>query len=335
MDFTNFTAKENDQGRRIDKILKVIAEQESLSNLYKYMRKGLVRVNGKKVKADYRVNAGDTIQLASFILAEGNESPENEVENLENKADKKSDKKTENKSENVKLNILFENENFLVINKPYNVSVHGNKDSLDALVRSYVKTDSLSFSPGPLHRLDKKTSGILVFSKSLAGARWFTENISEHTISKVYCAVLEGKLEEEECWNDWVRSKEESGNFFHTVECSSEKKGPEWKNAQSCARPLAYGLLDGKTVTLAEIKIKTGRKHQIRVQSSFHGYPLAGDISYGGHKLPQKLSRDFYLAAVNLKLSDELKNNNLGFPSSVKISFEDEFFDIIKYCYIK
>ncbi|MCR4580443.1 MAG: RluA family pseudouridine synthase [Treponema sp.] len=316
MDFIDFTAGQNDSDRRLDKVLRALASDYSLSELYKFMRKGLVRVNGKKAKEDYRVQKGDLIQLASFIMVN-----------------------TEKKSqEQIKLqNIVFENENLLVLNKPYDISVHGSDNSLDKSVRAYLSSfsqASLSFKPGPLHRLDRKTSGLIVFSKSLLGAQWFSQHINDHSLIKVYAAILQGHVESELSWKDYIYAREESGSGFHKVSCSHKKETDEWKEAKSHCLPLAYGNYKGKAVTLAQITIFTGRKHQIRAQSSLNGYPLLGDSAYGGQPL-SGLYRDFYLAAVKIKLGEELINNEAGMPEELCINPYQEFFDIIKYCDIK
>ena len=316
MDFIEFTAGQNDDGRRLDKVFRIIAADLPLSNLYKYIRKGLVRVNGKKIRPDFRLSSGDVIQLAAFI-ADGKKT---EKENIkENKDDEKS------------LSVIFENENYLVVKKPYDISVHGaiqnGKKPLEDIVRKYLKStqeSSLAFTPGPLHRLDRKTSGLIVFSKSLLGARWFSELIKNHGIIKSYCAVLQGKLKEKCTWKDYIYSQEEKGAGFHKVRCSSDvnpdsdSDSDKWKEALSLAEPLAFGTFKGITVTLARITIYTGRKHQIRAQSAFHSFPLLGDTAYGAESLKDSgLSRDFYLAAERLTLLEEYYDNESGFPKEL------------------
>ncbi len=331
MDFIDFTAGTDDEGRRLDKIIRILAENLPLSQIYKLLRKGLIRLNGKKSSAEVRVHSGDVIQIASFLLADGSDDTDTPAAQ---------DGPTEQSPLTLsKESIVFENENLLVINKPYDVNVHGDKDALDFQVRAYLQKTydatfphSLSFSPGPLHRLDRKTSGLLVFSKSLAGARWFSENINSHAVEKAYCAILQGHLEASASWKDFIYSKEEEGNNFHTVKCSDKALSSEWKNAESYVRPLAYGQLGNQPLTLAEIVIKTGRKHQIRAQSSFHGFPLLGDTAYGAKEIKEKaLKRDFYLMAARLTVPE----NPVGLPNELKLDYKKDFFDIIKYCDIK
>ena len=325
MDFTDFKAGQDDDNRRLDKIIRIFAVQLPLSQIYKLLRKGLIRVNGNKASADYRVKNGDIIQIASFLLNEN----------------KKEEPSLEKNIITSDL-IVFENEHLIIINKPYDISVHGDNNSLDNQIRHYLRqkdnqsdSKSLSFTSGPLHRLDRKTSGLLVFSKSLKGARWFSENINNHSIQKKYSAIIQGHLNSVQKWNDYIFSENEDSNnikSFHTVKCSEKELSKDWKYAQSSIEALAYGKLGHQDITLAEITIKTGRKHQIRCQSAFHGFPLLGDIAYGGEQINKKeLKRDFYLMASSLLLPE----NELGLPGELKLDVNKDFFDIIKYCDIK
>ena len=177
MDFIEFTAGLDDNERRLDKVLRNFIKNTQLSSIYKYIRKNLIRVNDKKVSQDYHVKTGDVISIASFIINQNQEKSTDLQTNLQAT------------SQNQNLNIILQTEDLLFINKPYDVLVHGSKDSLDKQVLTYYETNilknanqSLSFTPGPLHRLDKKTTGILAFSLSLNGARWFSENIKNHSI---------------------------------------------------------------------------------------------------------------------------------------------------------
>ncbi len=311
MDFKDFTAGSDDDGRRLDRILRIFLKDKSLGEIYKLLRKGLIKLNNKKAGPESRVSKGDKISIASFLF------DNTSLENTE-KAEKP----------DVDLDIVFENEHLMIINKPYDRTVHGEADGLYKEVLSYWNKnykdtcDSLSFKPGPLHRLDRKTSGLLVFSKSLEGARWFSDCIKNHTIRKSYYALLSGRLTEEVCWEDYIQlSEEDDSNAFHTVKVISESLS-EKNNACKAvtkAKPLCHGQLNGKAVTMAEVDIETGRKHQIRAQSSFHGYPLYGDSAYGA---PSSEGEIFYLQAFRLAFP---KDNPLNLPQEIKIKLNSYF----------
>ena len=318
MDFKDFTAGKDDDGRRFDRILRIFLSDKGLPEIYKLVRKGLVKLNNKKAKPETHVNAGDLISIAAFLL-ENNDK----------------DEKTETSSAKpVDLDIVFENQHLLIINKPYGRSVHGSdENSLDKAVLSYYESkkaenkDSLSFRPGPLHRLDKNTTGLLVFSMSIEGARWFCDGIKNHTIHKKYFGLAEGDFTGKEIWQDKLSDSENTTQEgFFTV-----KAYENGLDAYTQVRALANGKYKGMPVTLCEYSIKTGRKHQIRAQSFIHGHPLLGDSAYGS-KLICDGKRDFYLQAFELEFPE---NNPLELPPFIKIGLSSDFSGILDCCEIK
>jgi 23S rRNA pseudouridine955/2504/2580 synthase len=180
--------------------------------------------------------------------------------------------------------ILWQDSGLIAFNKPAGLAVHGHT-SLDRMVKAYLINKlppSLSFKPGPLHRLDKPSSGIVVFSTSLEGANIFSNLMKEKKIKKTYMAIVEGALDSKHFWTDFlVRNKEEKKSYIIKDE-EKEIKDKKGKIAITMAMPLAVAKIKDKLFTLVEAEIETGRTHQIRAQSSFHGHPLAGDKKYGG-----------------------------------------------------
>ena len=174
--------------------------------------------------------------------------------------------------------VLWQTDGLIAFNKPSGLAVHG-PTSLDRMVQAYLVNKlppSLSFKPGPLHRLDKPSSGIVVFSTSLEGANLFSNLMKEQKIKKSYKAIVEGTMNEKHFWTEYLfRDKEKKKTFVTETD-----KG---KIAITMAVPLATSIFNGKPYTLIEAEIETGRTHQIRAQSSFHGHPLAQDRKYGGH----------------------------------------------------
>ena len=329
MDFTHFTAGKDDSGRRLDKILRRFLSEESLSSLYKSLRKGLIKVSGKKCDGNFRVSEGDDIQIASFLLGEdfSEQSETSKEPALSAGANSPLSKDI----------IVFKNESILILNKPYDIPVQPSGSSNGGSLAEIVQKDyeithkksSLSFRTGPLHRLDRKTTGLIVFSQNLEGAKWFSEAIKTHDIQKIYLAILEGTLTENVIWEERIqkvengKQKMERGFFendvFHTVSVNSE----EGKFAHTEVTPVSHGVLFGKKVTLARILIKTGRTHQIRSQAGFHGFPLLGDTAYGGTKIDsRRFGQDFFLHAAELHFP---KNNSLGLPEKILAPVPDFF----------
>lgn len=312
MNFAHFKAGKDDDGRRLDRIIRRFLGGEPISSIYKSLRKGLVKLNGKKCGGNEKVFEGDDIQIADFLVSKntGKTTPNS----LKEQKQKRNAEPLPNSM------IILRNEDFLVLNKPYDIAVQGGngKISLSDMVKSdwefhHQKKDSLSFSPGPLHRLDRKTSGILVFSQSLKGAKYFSDLIKNHTAKKIYLALCQGNLKAKQSWKDEI-SREENEKRGKKTEFQTVKvgeKNEKSKSAVTHAFPLAHGIFaDDKKhekteVTLVRFEIETGRTHQIRAQSANHGFPLLGDTAYGGKKIEaKKYGRDFFLHAAELILPE-------------------------------
>ena len=187
------------------------------------------------------------------------------------------------------------------------------KTALTEIVMDYYekthKKQGLSFKPGPLHRLDKMTSGLVCFSMSLDGAKWFSSQMREHKIKKSYRATVEGFVEQIQNWTDYIIKKNSSENekAFHTVKIISgdEKLLPE--DAKKCITtiiPVNSFSVEKFSYTKVFFEIQTGRQHQIRAQSAFHGHPLAGDNIYGA----KSNSTLFDLCAYKLEFPENLLN---------------------------
>ena len=325
MDFEDFVAQINDDGKRIDKVLRVLIPNTSLSEIYRLLRKNFIKVNDKKIKEDYRICTNDRISIPKFALNQ----------KQENSSSSRIDKHFFEEN----FHPVFENEHILILNKPYNLNVHNDAQSLNAIVQDYYHStredNSLSFTPGPLHRLDKKTTGLIAFSMSIQGARWFCKNIENHKIQKIYYAVMEGKIDKAEQWDDFIENKYENHNNFYKVSAFSEKNlnNNNAKNASMQVFPLDYGKFNGKNVTFAKIILKTGRKHQIRSQSALHSFPLLGDSVYGSKQNLQKkgFKQDFFLQAAELIIPQ----NPIELPAQIKIPLNDEFIFLLKSCDIQ
>lgn len=325
MEFIHFSAGKDDEGRRLDKIVRTLLSQENLSGLYKALRNGLIKVNGKKQKGEYRICSGDDICIADFLTQKNNSS-------------KKNEEKINKNSPLPPQWIIFKNQSLLFINKPYDLNVQkssANEISLNELVQQDYdfynsKKTSLSFKTGPLHRLDKKTTGIIAFSQDLKGAQWFSEIVREHKIQKNYLALVEGKLENSQLWKDKILKENESPEKtkgFHTVKINSDDENS--KESITQAIPLTFGTYNGRTVTLVKFNIKTGRTHQIRTSSAFHGFPLLGDSAYGAKKINEK--QNLFLHAWNLILPE----NSLGIPQKIICPPGENFVSILNTCLIK
>ena len=299
MDFRNFIAAKDDSGRRLDKVVSRIFEAQGISRgIFPLIRKGLIKVNGKKSSGEYRVSEGDSILVAEFLFENSEESS------------KKESKEFPFCLEEI---TVFRNQHLLIVNKPSGINVQPAKDCefcLCALIEDDFRKNgskSISFRPGPLHRIDRYTSGLVAFSQSLEGAKWFTENIETHAIGKEYLGIAQGEYKkEEELYEDFIYVPENSENSYGTVIVGKESG----KKAVTKAQFLKKIEIQRNLCNLVSFTIETGRKHQIRAQSASHGHPLLGDVAYGGKQLKNKM---FFLHAYKLKFPQ----NPVGLPEEI------------------
>lgn len=336
MNFTHFSVQKDDEGRRLDRLVRKFLCEEPLSRIHKSIRNGIVRINGLKKDAAYRVQKGDILDIADFLLQKTDGKP--------TASEKRSGESESVADTSSFFTDVFVNEDIRIINKAYGIPVQGgNKNivSLDDLIKAeYFEacknddTVSLSFRPGPLHRIDRRTTGLVTFSKSLRGARLFSQALAEKRIKKEYLAVLQGKLTETLEAEHFIeraedtaanRERQKTGGFktvhvFGSDSTDAEKKPPlRAKKASSRIEPLAAGFIleAGLDCTLARVIIETGRTHQIRSQSAFCGFPLLGDTAYGAAPFSYTeadITHKLFLHAFSLSFE---KNNPLQIPCKI------------------
>ncbi len=281
----------DDEGRRLDRILRIALRTVPLSAIHRSLRKGSIRVNGLKKAPDYRCREGDVLEgsLTSFPglpsrlpIAAGSAPPP------------------------VRLTpplLLLETRDLIFINKPLGMLVHGGAESLEAIVKNHLAAkieDSLSFSPGPLHRLDRNTSGIVTFPGSMAGARDFSAALRGGDVQKTYIALFSGLLPGLARWQDQMRRDRVSRTSHAGDRPEGGGRGDEIGEARTTVAPLLFN----ESATLAAVTLETGRTHQIRAQAAHHGHPLLGDSKYGGGR--EGGGYPYYLHAWKLEFGKKL-----------------------------
>jgi 23S rRNA pseudouridine955/2504/2580 synthase len=278
------TAAVDDDGRRLDRVLRKALPELPLSALHRLFRQGKIKVNGIPASAAFRVRAGETMEVPGEIRAGS------------------SRKQIPSPPARFSLDILREGDGLLILNKPAGMAVHG-PGSLDEQVQTYLAPKlpfSLSFRPGPLHRLDKPTSGVIVFSTNLEGARRFSTFLGsgdpgQPKVRKIYLAITDGTLERDEIWeDDLIRDHDLKKTRTASPAETCASRG---QSKPALTRITSLALAGGRSLIRAEIG--TGRTHQIRAQAAARGHPLSGDRKYGGKPLPGTSSRggDFFLHA--------------------------------------
>lgn len=276
------TANEADQ--RLDRFLKKYFKRASLSAIYKMIRKD-IKVNGKRAKEDTQLKDGDELSLYMS---------EEKLAELTAPVKKKAAKR--------QFKIAYEDENVLIVDKPKGLLTHGDshekKNTLVNQVCGYLQDKGeydpareKTFVPSPVNRLDRNTTGLVIFGKNAAALRILTALLRERDhVEKYYMTIVCGKLDKELIL-DGRLVKDHERNISSVVPSKDGSKGEdgveEGKEAMTHVRPLVVG----KNFSLAEARIFTGRTHQIRVHLAGAGYPLAGDIKYGDRKTVELLKK--------------------------------------------
>lgn len=317
MEFKEFTLQKDDSNRRIDRILKKLLPEVPLSTIYKSLRSGLIKVNNKKISQEYRPVENDILRIPLFLITDEQKTIKNTALNQT--------------SSDLKNITIFQNEHILILNKPYGISVHGgnkNETTLQDLVLENFTAHSLSFRPGPLHRIDKNTTGIIIFSQSLLGAQVFSDFLQKHQIKKEYLAILEGTLNHKVELKDSLINNNENSSF-KTMKITNSNEG---KEAISLVTPIDWGTIKiaNKEIpfTFASIEIKTGRKHQIRLQCSHKGFPLLGDTAYGGTELSGKYGQQLFLHDWKMTFTKNISKINL--PSCIQAPLPENFLRLLE-----
>lgn len=257
-EFMNWTVTPDEAGSRLDIFTAEKAEDLNRSRVQKLLEEEHLKVNGKTVKAGYKLKAGDLVEL---------EIPEAKVLSA--------------KPEKMDLEIVYEDEDLAIVNKPRGLVVHpaaGHEDGTLVNGLMYQFEGRLSgingvLRPGIVHRIDKDTSGLLVICKSDRAHSVLSDKLKDHDIERVYHCIVHGNL------------KDDDG----TIDAPIGRMDVERK--KQCVRPdgrravTHYHVLKRfKGFTYVEVKLETGRTHQIRVHMQHIGHPLLGDPLYGPGK---------------------------------------------------
>lgn len=259
-----FKIEEALAGERIDKFLSDSLPDVSRSYIQKLIKDGQVTVNQKTVKSNYKLNAGDLLSM---------EEPELQEPDIE--------------AEDIPLDILYEDSDFLIINKPKGMVVHPSaghySGTLVNALMHYCKEDLSGINgvlrPGIVHRIDMDTTGSLLVCKNDFTHNHIAEQLKVHSITRVYHAIVHGVIKDDEGTINAPIGR-------HPID--RKKMSINHKNGKEAVTH--YKVLKRfKNFTYIECRLETGRTHQIRVHMSSIGHPLLGDSVYGPAKSPYKL----------------------------------------------
>lgn len=253
----NLSISEDEAGQRIDNYLLAKLKGVPKSLIYRIVRKGEVRVNKKRIKPEYKLQAGDTVRIPPVRVSEKNEAPIS---------------KNLNKVTTLESQILFEDDCLIVLNKPSGIAVHGGSGLSFGVIEALRALRPEARFLELVHRLDRDTSGILLIAKKRSALCHLHEQLRTKTVQKDYLALVRGQ------WQSHVKAvkapllKNELSSGERIVRVNEQGKPSETHFSIEERYPNA---------TLVKASPVTGRTHQIRVHTQYAGHPIALDDKYG------------------------------------------------------
>ncbi len=297
----SFVIENLQTSERLDKYLTNELSDFSRTHIAKLIEEGNVLVNDKIAKGSLKIKLGDKIDI-SFP----------EVKELEIK------------KEDIPLDVIYEDSDILIINKPQGMVVHPsnghNEHTLVNAVLAY--SDDLSgingvARPGIVHRIDKDTSGLICIAKNDKAHLSLAEQLKDHSMSRTYIALVKGVI------------KEDTGEINLPIGRDPHNRQKMAVTRENSKSAITYFkvLKRFSEHTLVECKLKTGRTHQIRVHLSYIGYPVEGDPLYYGKGYDKLYKNGQLLVATELTLVHPSTNKKMSF----KIELPDYFKEIINH----
>lgn len=287
--------KKEETNQRIDSYLSKKNKDISRVAVQRMIEEEKVIVNGKKTKASYKVQENDQITL-----------------------EKEKPKEIDLKAQDIPIEVIYEDKDMIVVNKPKGLVVHPGNGNLDGTLVNAIMAickDSLSgiggeIRPGIVHRLDKDTSGILIVAKNDKAHINMSEQIKEHKVEKTYIALVKGVVKENEATINMPIGRSPK----------DRKKMAVVKTGKDAITHFKV-LKRYDNYTLLEVRIETGRTHQIRVHLSQIGYPIVGDTTYSNGKNKWDVKGQC-LHAKSLKFRHPITNQEMFLEAKLPEYFE-------------
>ena len=284
--------------KRIDNYLSEKNEDLSRVTIQRLIQEEKILVNGKKTKASYKVRKNDEITLEE-------EKP----------------KEIELKAQDIPIEVVYEDKDIIVVNKPKGLVVHpanGNPDGTLVNAIMAICKDSLSgiggeIRPGIVHRLDKDTSGLLIVAKNDKAHINMSEQIKNHEVEKTYIALVKGIVKENEATINMPIGRSPKDRKKMAVVKTGKEAITHFKVLDRFYK---------ENCTLLEVKIETGRTHQIRVHLSQIGYPVVGDTTYSSGKNKWNIKGQC-LHAKSLKFKHPITGKEMFLEAKLPKYFED------------
>jgi 23S rRNA pseudouridine955/2504/2580 synthase len=270
-----YTIDDTLSGQRLDHFLVRVCKTVPKSHLYRVIRSGEVRVNGKRAQGDSRLVDGDVVRVPPIWLLPSGSALTEPAAGVSSRAKPKA------------FEVLLEDDFLLAINKPEGVAVHGGSGVSSGVVEQIRAARPELRYLELVHRIDKETSGVLLLAKKRSALVHLQKQFSSRTIAKHYRAILVGKVPK--------RTKTLDGALLIRVLQDGQKQvSVNVAGLTAITRITGLAQIEHSlagTLTLVDAKIETGRTHQIRVHSAHQGWPILGDQKYGNFELNKLLSK--------------------------------------------
>lgn len=304
----SLSVTKNDSGQRLDKFLIKYLSSMPKSLIYKALRKKRIKVNGKRAKEDLILSEGDFLEL--YINDEFFEQKDDEHEFTS--------------LTSCDLDVVYEDENIIVVNKPQGLSVHADEsktpDTLINRIKKYLfdkgeynPDADLTFSPTLAHRIDKNTQGLVIAAKNSESLRVLNEKIKYKEIKKFYLCIIKGHIYKEESTLKAFHLKDEKTKM--AIVSDVKKQG--YKEMITKYKVKKHY----KNHDLLEVELVTGRTHQIRAHFAHIGHPLLGDGKYGKLDKSSPLRRQA-LIAYRLLFDFKTESGILSYLNNKEIKIE-------------
>ena len=271
---------DNEAGQRLDKLLRKYLSEAPGSFIYKMLRKKNIVLNGKKATGNEHLKKGDSVKLflADDTIAKFQAAGKTVEESIKN---------------TVKLDVIYEDQNVIFINKPSGMLSQKAKETDVSVVENVTayllesgqltRENLKTFRPSICNRLDRNTSGIVAAGKSLAGLQMLSGVFKDRSIHKYYQCLVSGEIRDVKTVDGWLLKDEKKNQVRILTEAEAKRFGgrdgdEEPKRIRTKYEPIAT---DGR-FTLLKVTLLTGRSHQIRAHLASLGHPIVGDSKYGG-----------------------------------------------------
>ena len=278
----------NEAGQRLDKFLGKYMDQAPKSFLYKMLRKKNITLNGKKALGNEILSAGDTVKL--FLS--------DETVSKFSRSRTQETYKPKSRGQGTKLDILYEDEHTIFINKPAGMlsqkAAPGDVSLVEHLIAYLLESGQITeeelrtFRPSVCNRLDRNTSGIVAAGKTLAALQELSAMFRERSLLKYYLCLVKGGIKESRRIKGYLTKD----RLKNTVSVQKEK-AEDAALIETEYRPVS----SGEGVTLLEVHLITGKTHQIRAHLAAEGHPIAGDYKYGDRAFNEKLKKEYGLSS--------------------------------------